>query len=409
MTLVAEDVRALAAASGVSQHQRLRIAWVGHKSTQVAGGIATYSRETIRLLREGGHHVTYFHHQTPGQPDLPGEVSLRSLPILGTARYSPAATKRAFGKAVRAGRFDVVHASFWFSSLDFELPRLCQEAGVPLVVTFHLAFGRPNSLWGGISSALYRLYGSVLADCDRVIVFSDAQRELLTRIGVRRDAIRVVPNGVDLAKFRPGSSDWRQRVGTDRYFLYMGRLDLEKNVQQLIDAFLDVDPPSTTRLLIAGSGGERRRLMRRFGDPRVQFLGHIADEADRISLLRGAEAFFLPSSVEGLSLAMLEAMACGAATVVSDVGGDGDAVRGAGIVIDPAELAAELRLAIRLLLEMPWLARELGRAARRRAEGRYSLERNVDSLASVYEEVANRPPSVPARAVGAVRPGQVGG
>jgi len=132
------------------------------------------------------------------------------------------------------------------------------------------------------------------------------------------------------------------------------------------------------------------RLFRSYDDPRVRFLGHIADEADRISVLRGADAFFLPSSVEGLSLAMLEAMACGMATVVTDVGGDGDAVRGAGIVLDPGDLAAELRLAIRLLLEMPWLAQELGRAARRRAESRYSLEGNVDSLGIVYEEVTKR-------------------
>jgi glycosyltransferase involved in cell wall biosynthesis len=352
------------------------------------------------LLRARGHEVTYFHHQAPGQADLPGEVSLKSLPIIGAARYSPAATRRSFSEALGAGHFDVIHASFWFSSLDFELPRLCHEAGVPLVVTFHLAFGRPTSLWGGISTALYRLYGSVLADCDRVIVFSDAQRNLLTRIGVRDEAIRVIPNGVDLEKFSPGSSSWRKRVGADRYFLYMGRLDSEKNVEQLVDAFLDIDPPSATRLLVAGSGGERRRLMRRYDDPRVRFLGHIADEADRISLLRGAEAFFLPSSVEGLSLAMLEAMACGTATVVTDVGGDGDAVRGAGIVLDPGDLAAELRLAIRLLLEMPWLAQELGRAARRRAESRYSLECNVDSLGNVYEEVTKR--------IGTTRPFQGG-
>jgi glycosyltransferase involved in cell wall biosynthesis len=137
-----------------------------------------------------------------------------------------------------------------------------------------------------------------------------------------------------------------------------------------------------------GTGTERRRLARRFADPAVVFMGHVGDEAERIAILRSADAFFLPSSVEGLSLAMLEAMACGTATVATDVGADGDALRGAGIVVDPGELRAELRAAFRLLIENPWLVRTFGEAARRRAVERYSLERNVDGLVALYEELA---------------------
>jgi glycosyltransferase involved in cell wall biosynthesis len=154
-----------------------------------------------------------------------------------------------------------------------------------------------------------------------------------------------------------------------------------------VEAFLDVRPPAGTKLVVVGTGTERRRLARRHRDPAVLFTGHIADEAERIGILRAADAFFLPSSVEGLSLAMLEAMACGAATVATDVGADGDALRGAGIVLDPTELRAELRAAFRLLIENPWLTTELGEAARRRAVERYSLERNVDGLVHVYEEL----------------------
>src|SRR5439155_6932820 len=132
------------------------------------------------------------------------------------------------------------------------------------------------------------------------------------------------------------------------------RLDAEKNVEELLDAFLAVRPPSRARLVVVGTGTERKRLQRQFRDPRVVFTGHVGEERERIALLRAADAFFLPSSVEGLSLAMLEAMACGTATVATDVGTDGDALRGAGIVVDPAELAAELKAALRLLIENPW-------------------------------------------------------
>jgi glycosyltransferase involved in cell wall biosynthesis len=91
--------------------------------------------------------------------------------------------------------------------------------------------------------------------------------------------------------------------------------------------------------------------------------------------------------VEGLSLAMLEAMACGAATVATDVGTDGEALRGAGIVIDPGHLDAELGLAVRLLIESPELSTLLGRLARQRAVERFSLAGNLDRLVELYRRL----------------------
>src|SRR5262249_36870662 len=193
--------------------------------------------------------------------------------------------------------------------------------------------------------------------------------------------------GVDVEVYRPGPSTWRERLGASLLFVYMGRVDSEKNVDVLLRAFLDSDPPDDARLVVMGGGGERRRLQRQYRDPRVIFTGHVADRASRIDLLRSADAFFLPSSVEGLSLSMLEAMACGAATVATDVGVDGDALRGAGIVLDPRKLEDQLRLAIRELIELPWLARPLGVKARDRVVERYSLDRNVTRLVDIYREL----------------------
>jgi hypothetical protein len=197
----------------------------------------------------------------------------------------------------------------------------------------------------------------------------------------------VLPNGVDVGRYSPGPSSKREQLGIDRLFTYMGRLDPEKNVDVLLSAFLDAAPPRTLRLLIVGGGIEARRLKRRFTDRRITFTGVITDERERIDILRASDAFFLPSTVEGLSLAMLEAMACGTATVATDVGSDGDALRGAGIVVDPGHLDHELRLAVRLLLESPEVCSLLGGLARRRAEERYSITSNLDSLLGLYGQL----------------------
>jgi glycosyltransferase involved in cell wall biosynthesis len=140
--------------------------------------------------------------------------------------------------------------------------------------------------------------------------------------------------------------------------------------------------------LVVGHGSDRRRLERRYGSRQVHFAGQVSDEAQRIAMLRAMDVFVLPSAVEGLSLSLLEAMACGAPTVATDVGSDGEALRGAGLVLDPRELDGQLRLALRTLLDFPDFRVELGRLARARIVERYSLEQTIDRLLDIYSELS---------------------
>jgi glycosyltransferase involved in cell wall biosynthesis len=374
--------------------RRLRIAWLGHQSARLGGGMATYSQEVVAGLRRRGHQVTFFHHGDPtgeGTAESSESVTLASVnvPLVKPLVLSPGRAKKKLIDRLRQREFDLVHASFWFSSMDFDLPKLTRELGIPLVATFHVAFDTRLSLWGGITSGTYRLYAPTLAKCERVIVFGPAQRDILVNLGVPAPIIRILPNGVDVDKHSPGPSDRRERFGAQRLFTYMGRVDSEKNVDVLLEAYLDCGPPNDHKLLIMGSGTEKRRLERFYRDRRVVFTGHISEAEERIAILRASDGFFLPSTVEGLSLSMLEAMACGVATVATDVGSDGEALRGAGIVLDPRNLAAELGMAFRELIELPFLSIELGRLARQRVVERYSLERNLDLLSALYDEVVD--------------------
>jgi glycosyltransferase involved in cell wall biosynthesis len=368
----------------------LRVAWLGHRSPRKGDGIITYSREMTAGLKRRGVDVVFVHHHTRldghdgERAAADGEVVLD--PILAFERVvisRPGSTRRLID-VLRRRRVDVVHVSLSFSVLDFNLPRLCHRLGIPIVATFHAPYATRPAVWAGVSAALYRLYAQALAACDAVIIFGEAQREILARLGVPRDVIHVVPNGVDVRRYQPGPSLKKQALGAEQLFTYVGRIAPEKNVDVLLDAYLDADPPATARMVVVGGGTSRRRLQRQYGDSRIVFTGLVTDAAERIALLRAADAFFLPSSVEGLSLAMLEAMACGTATVATDVGNDGEALRGAGIVVDPRHLEKELRAAVRLLIEVPELCRPLGARARQRAVDRYSLSTNLDRLLAIY-------------------------
>jgi glycosyltransferase involved in cell wall biosynthesis len=111
-----------------------------------------------------------------------------------------------------------------------------------------------------------------------------------------------------------------------------------------------------------------------------------------VALLQLAEVSLLPSLVEGLSLALLEAMAAGAACVATDAGADGEVLEGgAGIVISTQGVTTQLRTLLPVLRDQPVLAAELGRRARTRVIERYTLTRNIDALERLYGELIRQP------------------
>ena len=106
-----------------------------------------------------------------------------------------------------------------------------------------------------------------------------------------------------------------------------------------------------------------------------------------------AEVFVLPSLVEGLSLALLEAMACGTACVATDAGADGEVLNdGAGIVLSTQGVTSQLRTLLPVLLEQPVLTAELGRKARERALARYTIDRNIDAIETLYDSLLSQSP-----------------
>src|SRR6202165_3328628 len=341
-------------------NEPLRVAWLGHQSGRAGDGLLTYSREIVAGLRARGVKVFFVHHGAlPAITDDTLTLESRT----GSHRYiiSSPRTKRSITDLLRREHVDVVHVSLSFSTLiDFGLPELCHELGLPAVATFHVPYDSRFGLWQGISTAVYRLYAQSLASFDRVVIFSEQQKTLLEHYGVPPENVAVIPNGVDIDKYAPGATDFKQSLEASALVGYLGRVDPEKNVDILVRAFQDVDAPEDVKLVVVGSGSEKRRLDRRYGSARVVFTGQVMDEAKRIAMLRAMDVFVLPSMVEGLSLSLLEAMACGVAPVATDVGSDGEALRGAGIVVDTKDLDGQLRLALRTLIEFPDFRAELG-------------------------------------------------
>jgi glycosyltransferase involved in cell wall biosynthesis len=380
-------------------------------------GNVTYGLSTTESLRCRGHAVHFIHFDTPAAPlgaplgradgGSPQAVALRA----GASEQEPEVTltylvksqmytipspgaQRELRESLERIRPDLVHASLTLSPLDFRLPDLCQQLGLPLVATFHPAFDAGlRNLSAGTQQLTYQLYAPSLARYDRVIVFSELQAEVLERLGVRRERLAVIPNGVDTDLWAPAPttpgpllSDLRRRYAGRRVFLYMGRITTEKNLEALLKAWRLVRPAGCV-LVIVGDGPLRASLQNP-GEPDVEWWGFEASLERRIALLQLAEVFLLPSLVEGLSLALLEAMAAGTACVATDAGADGEVLEGgAGIVISTQGVTTQLRTLLPVLRDQPVLTAELGRRARARVIERYTLTRNIDALEHLYTEL----------------------
>ena len=394
----------------------MHIAWLGKKSPFC--GNVTYSREVTNALLDRGYEVSFLHFaQESAEPHnvipslkvgqtfnketkwpVASEVSLPCLYKSTIYTIPTLKSSKVLTRALSQLQPDLVHASLTLSPLDFVLPEICAELNIPLVSTFHPPFERkPRTLTSSTQHLTYQLYAPFLANYDRTIVFSDIQRDVLVKLGVAPERVAVIPNGVDVQKYSPGYSQVKYEFQAQTLFLYQGRIALEKNVEALLKAWKQSNLGPSCKLLIMGDGPYASSLQASYGaEHNIIWLGYVADEKRRIEILRGSDVFILPSLVEGLSLSLLEAMACGLACIATDVGADGEVLSdGAGVVLSTQGVTTQLKTLLPLFKNQPELAKLMGQKARQRVSERYTLSGNITQLEHLYERVLQMPQQVP--------------
>jgi glycosyltransferase involved in cell wall biosynthesis len=237
------------------------------------------------------------------------------------------------------------------------------------------------------------LFLRLLRALDAVIAPSPTCRAELIQAGFAADRIHVIANGVDLATFHPDArpEPMPPFIPHGRPMaIFTGRLVEAKGLLELLDAWsLVLREIPDARLCLVGSGPLEAELRRRAALPplanRVHLVGEVADVRP---FLQAASAYAFPSWAEGLPNALLEAMAIGLPCVASDIGPIRDAMRdGEEGLLVPAKAPDKLAAALITILSRPDLATRLGRAARKRVEAEFSLEREVDCLEALYREL----------------------
>jgi glycosyltransferase involved in cell wall biosynthesis len=300
----------------------LRIGLFTNNYFPLLGGVPTAVETTRRDLEALGHEVVIVAPRMAGADD--GGRSLIRVPAVPAPTYPDFALPLPLGpgltRRLRALDLDVFHAHHPFL-LGASARRLARAAGRPFVFTYHTLYDRyahyvpllPRQV---VARGAIRWSAGFADTADLVIAPSDFVARRLRTQGIRRP-IEVLPTGIDLDRFRPGDrADARRTLrlaADDLVLLYVGRLDREKNLEFLLEAFARVRVPRV-RLLLVGRGTQAAALRRaaeaRGVADRVDFRG--GSPPDGLpAYYRAADAFVFASTTETQGLAVLEAMACG--------------------------------------------------------------------------------------------------
>ena len=306
-----------------------------------------------------------------------GSKAQKSLVAL--AAWADFMARLALGRVALLHVHLASNASFWRKA-SFILPALALRVGYVLHVHGgdFIGFYRGR---GGLARALIRF---LLRHAERVIALSPQWREELAGLEPS-SRIVVIPNPVEVPAWQASLAEAPPVV------LFLGELRERKGVHDLLRAWpgvLETAPGARLALCGAGSADEILALARSLGvESSVRLLGWIEGEVKE-ALLRKAWMLALPSHVEALPMAVLEALAAGVPVVATRVGGIPAAVEDgrSGLLIAPRDVGA-LSAALASLICDGATRTAMGRAARERAVVDFSSEVIVPRIEALWREI----------------------
>jgi len=391
----------------------MEVAFFTDSYPPIQDGVSAVTGGLARTLARLGHHVrVYAPNPRPGPTteEREGAITVRRLrtvpmPLYGQYRWPVWAFGLFRGaRAVRDADVIHIHSPGPIGNMGFLLAR---EFGKPLVGTFHTNI---REMEGSVPSkflvpTFFRVAWwwnlGTYWRCDLTTAPSTAARDVLLA-GARkpfRAPVEVIPNGIDVDRFRPDSAvpDWRERCGLPPVPLvtYLGRLTCDKGVHRFLDAVEKAIPHTDLAAVIAGQGPEEGRVRERLAKnpelaAHVRYIGPVA-EAEKAALLAQSDVFVLPSTSDTSSVALLEAMACGTPPIAPACGGPAeivqDGVTGWRVPVTEPEALA---VALGRVLDAPTVRRQVGRHAAEFVRRTASLETMARRFITLYRLAEER-------------------
>lgn len=369
----------------------VRVAFIGGRGlVSKYSGIESYYEQAGHELARLGHEVTVYCRSYFTPPiNTHNGMRVRRLPTIRSKHLETVVHTLLSTAHAMTSDYDVVHYHCLGPALFSFLPRL---AGKKTIVTVQ-GLDWQRGKWGRIASRILRWgeAAAVSAPDATMVVSRTLQQHYLQQY--KRDTI-YVPNGAALASKRLPRKliEWDLLPGN--YVLFLGRFSPEKNCHLLINAFENLN--TGMKLVLAGGSSHTDSYaenLRSHESDRIRFLPWVSG-SDLDELLTNAALFVLPSELEGLSLALLDAMAAGVCALTSDIPENIEVVEGAGFTFRRGD-QADLERMLDLLIRNPELRRQSAVRERERIQGQYLWPDIAHSIERAYYNVLGWSPSQP--------------
>jgi glycosyltransferase involved in cell wall biosynthesis len=358
----------------------LRVAFIGGRGVvSKYSGIETYYEEVGARLAQMGHEVTVYcrNYFTPPGHEFSGMKVVRLPTIrskhLETLIHTGLSTAHAITQD-----YDIVHYHTLGPALFSGFPRWFGKKTIVTVQGLDWKRGK----WGRVASMVLRLGERASAGLPNgTMVVSKTLHQHYRR--EHRVETSYVPNGGALRERREPRKifDWGLEPG--KYILFLGRFSPEKGCHLLVDAFERLR--TDVKLVLAGASSycdDYSRQLRAHASDQIKILDWVSGETLE-ELLTNAMLFVLPSDMEGMSLALLDAMGAGLCVVASDVPENREVVTDAGYTFRRGD-AADLADRLRFLIANPAVREAAGRAAKARVREHYLWPKIAGDIERTY-------------------------
>ena len=377
----------------------------------VINGVATFSQNLARGLREAGHEVMVVAPSQDGKRSVEydGDITIHRVrsvifPFYQNIRIC-VAPQLEVRSILQDFQPDIIHNQMPLA-IGQATTMLGRRYDMPIVSTSH---AMPENLMDNLSklSAVSKPFNYMLADfgrryhskSDAVTSPTKSGIEGFAKFASKLDApLYVISNGINLDEYTPGTPSpeiyTTYDLPTDKPIItYLGRLDAEKHVWVLLRAMHKILETHDAHMVIVGSGVDlenSQRLAEELGiAEHVTFTGRVSEE-DKVQLHRVGTLFAVASPAELQCIAALEAMASGQPVVAVDAGALGelchDGKNGYLFDLDDAEVAAEKIIAV---LDDPKKREQFSKESLAIAQS-HDLHHTIDQFTALYEDVIEK-------------------
>ena len=375
----------------------LRVAFVGGRGVvSKYSGIEAYYEEVGKRLAAAGHEVTIYcrNYFTPKLKEHNGMRIVR-LPTLRTKHSETVIHTFLSTMHAVTQRYDLIHYHALGPALFAMIPRMF---GVKTAVTVQ-GLDWQRKKWGPVASTVLRWgeLASVRLPSATMVVSKVLQKRYLD---MHHAEASYIPNGGLLREKSTPHKIFEWGLEPGKYVLFLGRFSPEKCCHLLVEAFEQIE--TDAKLVMAGASSycdEYSRELRTHASEKIKILDWVSgDTLDE--LLTNAMIFVLPSDMEGLSLALLDAMGAGLCVLTSDVPENREVVEGAGFTFQAGN-SADLAERLKFLISNPAVRESAGRTAKKRIEAEYQWSKVALAIESHYCKILGlREDPIPKKASG---------